>query len=75
MSKIALRGKNCDMSTPPVTDPTLNAGEAGKRGVTIRHCLLDYASLEFRLQAPPRKALHLELCDPSTVLLHTEGAP
>lgn len=37
MLKIALRGKNCDMSTLPVTDPTLNAGEAGKRGVTVRH--------------------------------------
>lgn len=41
------------MSTPPVTDLTLNAGEAGEGGMTVRHCLFDYASSKFRLQAPP----------------------
>lgn len=41
------------MSTPPVTDPTLSAGAAGEGGMTVRHCLLDYASSKFRLQAPP----------------------
>lgn len=56
------------MSTPPVTDPTLNAGEAGEGGMTVRHCLLDYASSsKFRLQAPPAQALYLEPCGPSTV--------
>lgn len=28
----ALRGKNCDLSALPVTDPTLAAGEAGGGG-------------------------------------------
>lgn len=41
------------MSTPPVTDSTLNAGEAGKGGMTVRHCLLDYTSTKFHLQASP----------------------
>lgn len=33
----APRGKNSDMSTLPVTDPTLAAGEAGEGGVTVKH--------------------------------------
>lgn len=37
----ALRGKNCDMSTLLVMDPTLAAGEAGEGGVNVKHCPSD----------------------------------
>lgn len=57
------------MSTLPVTDPTVAAGEAGEGGgVSVRHCPSDYASLEFRLQAAPEQAVVLVLSGPSNVL-------